>query len=91
MKKRKYEPYNYYKKFKLVYKEFVLFIKNGEYYMTYDRDAKIVSYICKCNFEKPSLAVSKWEFKDLLSVLHNEGLNVVLSGAKKCQEYYTGK
>lgn len=85
----KYNPLKYYKKFKRDYKEFVVFVKCGEYYYTYDADAKIVSYIFDGSNPQNYVRVKKDNFTKVVKVLLRNNLNVVLVGSKNTREYYT--
>lgn len=91
VKNRKYNSVRYYKKFKRDYLYFVLFIKDGSYYYTYDMDAKIMMYLYNDFDIDLRYRVYKEDFKDVLFKLHESGLNVVLAGWKKSQEFYTFK
>lgn len=88
---RKYSSIRNFKKFKRVYPYFVLFIKDGNYYYTYDADAKIMNYIFKGNMIKNEYKILKSDFKFVLEKLHDHGLNVVLAGWKNSREYYSEK
>ncbi len=88
---RKYNPIRYYKKFKGEYSEFVVFIKNGEFYQSYDADARIVAFVMNFCLSNNELKVSKYEFVNVLKKFHEAGLNVALAGSKNVREYYTDK
>jgi len=91
LKKRKYSSIRNYKKFKKEYLYFVLFIKDGSYYYTYDMDAKIMMYLYDDFDIELRYRIYKEEFKDVLLRLHENGLNVVLAGWKYANEFYTCK
>ena len=76
----KYSAIRNYKKFKKMYPNFVLFIKYGKYYYTYDADAKILMYLYGSYTENNSFRIEKEKFKSVLSKLLSSGLNVVLTG-----------
>lgn len=88
---RRYSVIRNYKRFKSQYPLFVLFIKYGEYYYTFDSDAKIMMYIFNVYREESSFRIDKNKFKGVLNILHERGLNVVLAGWKNAQEYYSYK
>ena len=87
----KYNPVKHYKNFKKEYLQFVVFIKNGKHYCTYDSDAKIVSYICNMPLVEESIKIPKEQFGEIVKVLHDNNLNVALAGSKNVSEYYTHK
>ena len=86
---RKYNTLRNYKNFKKVYREFVVFIKNGNYLCTYDSDARILMYLNKDYSETLKYSILKIDFKKIIKTLHDNNLNVVLCGYKKSSEYYT--
>lgn len=86
---RKYSVIRNYKKFKSEYKNFVLFIKCGDYYYTYDSDAKIMMYFYDTYRETASFRIEKIKFKSVLNYLLKNGINVVLAGWKNTREYYS--
>lgn len=88
---KKYNPIKHYKNFKKEYLEFVVFIKNGSYYCTYDSDAKIVSYVNGMPLVDGHIQIKKEQFSEMIKTLHKYGLNVVLAGSKNTNEYYTDK
>lgn len=88
--KKEYKPIRYYKKFKKDYLQFVVFIKGGQYYYTFDSDAKIMCYICHVSLlEGNYVKIKKSDFTDVLKMLHEVGLNVILAGYKNVDEFYT--
>ncbi len=80
-----------YKKFKKDYPSFVLFIKGGDYYYTFDSDAKIMMYVYENAHEKIEYKIEKNKFASVQARLHSLGLNVALAGWKLSSEYYTDK
>lgn len=86
-----YNPIRYYKKFKKEYLQFVVFVKCGSVYHTFDSDAKIVAYVDERTIEDGTVKIYKQEFLEVLKVLHEAGLNVVLVGSNKASEFYTSK
>lgn len=89
MLKKNYSVIRNYKKFKSIYPEFVVFIKCGEYYYTYDSDSRILMYLYQTFREDMSFRIEKNRFNSVLYKLHQNNLNVVLAGEKKANEYYT--
>lgn len=87
----KYNPIRYYKKFKSEYLQFVLFIKCGENYYTYDTDAKIAMHFSGKWTESVEYRIKKTDFASFVRILHYNNLNVVLAGSKNAREYYTDK
>ncbi len=73
----KYSAIRNYKKFKKMYPNFVLFIKYGKYYYIYEADTKILIYLYDSYTESNSFRMEKEKFKDVLSGLFSNGLNVV--------------
>lgn len=88
---KKYSAIRNYKKFKKDYSNFVLFIKCGEYYYTFDSDAKIMMYVYQDVKKDIVYKIEKINFTSVLTKLHNLGLNVALAGWKLSREYYTNK
>lgn len=87
-----YKPVKYYKKFKRDYLQFVVFVKCGAFYYTFDSDAKIMVYVCNYALnEDGSIKIKKEEFFSILKILHQNELNVILAGSKNVSEYYTDK
>ena len=87
----KYNALRNYKKFKKQYLHFVLFISHGQYYYTYDSDARIMMYLYKSYREPMSFRISKERFPEVLRLLLSNNLNVVVAGWKNAREYYTDK
>lgn len=88
---KEYSAIRNYKKFKREYVNFVLFIKAGSYYYTFDSDAKIMMYINNDVKEKMEYKIEKYKFTSTVAKLHSLGLNVVLAGWKLADEFYTDK
>lgn len=86
-----YNPIKYYKKFKKEYLQFVVFVKCGKIYQTFDSDAKIVGYIVDDRLFDGTVKIAKEDFAKILRKLHEAGLNVVLVGSKKRDKFYTSK
>ena len=86
---KKYNVIRNYKNFKKDYLYFVVFIKCKDYYYTFDSDAKIMMYLYDVYREDASFRIEKNKFKDVLSKLLDNGLNVVLAGWKVAREYYS--
>lgn len=87
---KRYSTIRNYKKFKSINQKFVVFIKSGDYYYTYDADAKIMMFIFKSyNYELNSFMIQKENFNKVLNILLNQGLNVILAGWKNSSEYYS--
>ncbi len=80
-----------YKKFKKDYPNFVLFIKGGDYYYTFDSDAKIMMYVYENAKDENEYKIEKSKFTSVQIKLHRLGLNVALAGWKLSQEFYTDK
>lgn len=88
---KQYSVIRNFKRFKSEYPYFVLFIKSGDYYYTFDSDAKIMMYLFDAYKEEVSFRIEKNRFKSVLNKLHENGLNVALAGWKLSQEFYTYK
>ena len=89
---KRYSIIRNYKKIKKYNQYFVVFIKCGEYYYTYDADAKIMMYIFnKFNYELNSFRIKKENFNKTVKVLLDNHLNVILAGSKNSREYYCDK
>lgn len=86
-----YSAIRNYKKFKKDYVNFVLFIKGGDYYYTFDSDAKIMMYVYQNVYEESEYKIEKSKFTSVQIKLHSLGLNVALAGWKLTQEFYTDK
>lgn len=91
MKSIGYSAIRNYKKFKKEYPYFMLFIKCGEYYYTFDSDARIMMYLYDSPSKEMDFRIEKREFEAVLFTLHAQGLNVVLAGSKITKEYYSSK
>ncbi len=89
--RRNYSVIRNYKKFKKEYPEFIVFIKCGKYYYTYDSDSRILMYLYDAFREDMSFRIEKDSFNDVLSRLLESNLNVVLAGSKVAREYYSSK
>lgn len=63
----------------------------GEYYYTFDSDAKIMMYLFNAHREEVSFRIDKQKFSLVLAVLLKNGLNVTLAGWKNSREYYSPK
>lgn len=90
-KNKEYSPIRNYKKFKKDYPYFVLFIKNKNYYWTFDSDAKIMMYLLKDYKDDLEYKINKEDFSKIVKMLHDIGINVALAGWKLVNEYYTDK
>ncbi|HBA37406.1 MAG TPA: hypothetical protein DCY94_01655 [Firmicutes bacterium] len=88
---KQYSVIRNYKKFKKDYTKFVLFIKGGDYYYTFDADAKIMMFLYDSRNPVLEYRIDKNEFTKVLVKLHSVGLNVVLAGWKLSNEFYTDK
>ncbi len=88
---RTYSTIRNYKKFKKDYVNFVLFIKGGDYYYTFDSDAKIMMYVYQNVHEDVFYTIARDEFTNVQIKLHSIGLNVALAGYKISKEFYTSK
>lgn len=86
---KRYNVIRNYKFFKSQYKYFVIFIKCGEYYYTFDSDAKIMMYLTNNYNGTHRFRILKEDFKTILSMLLSKGINVVLAGWKLTREYYS--
>ena len=88
---KKYSVIRNYKVFKKRYLYFLVFVKSGEYYYTFDSDAKIMMYIYDAFREDASFRIEKEKWPLVVSALLEQGLNVVLTGWKNAREYYATK
>lgn len=88
---KEYSAIRNYKKFKSEYVNFVLFIKKGDYYYTFDSDAKIMMYVYHDIKDELEYKIEKYRFTSVVTKLHSLGLNVVLAGWKLANEFYTDK
>lgn len=87
MKKRTLlNKYRYYKK---DYAKYLLLIKNKDKLITYDIDAKIVSYLFKIEYFN-ELILSKYLLDDLLVLKEKYHFNIAVVGPK-IREYYCSK
>ncbi len=75
--------YRYYKK---DYAKYLLLIKNKDKLITYDIDAKIVSYLFKIDYFD-ELILSKYLLDDLLVLKEKYHFNIAVVGSK-IREYY---
>lgn len=87
--KKDYSVIRNYKKFKKEYPKFIVFIKCGKYYYTYDSDSMIMMYLYKSFREDMSFRIEKDRFRIVLDRLLDNHLNVVLAGSKIAREYYS--
>ena len=87
MKKRK--PINKYRYYKKDYAKYLLLIKNKDKLITYDIDAKIVSYLFKIDYFD-ELILSKYLLDDLLVLKEKYHFNIAVVGPK-IREYYCSK
>ena len=87
MKKR--IPLNKYRYYKKDYAKYLLLIKNKDKLMTYDIDAKIVSYLFKIDYFD-ELILSKYLLDDLLVLKEKYHFNIAVVGPK-IREYYCSK
>lgn len=78
--------YRYYKK---DYAKYLLLIKNKDKLITYDIDAKIVSYLFKIDYFD-ELILSKYLLDDLLVLKEKYHFNIAVVGPK-IREYYCSK
>ncbi len=88
---KQYSVIRNYKKFKKDYPYFVLFIKGGDYYYTFDSDAKIMMYVYDVKNEETSFRIEKEKFTSVVKKLHSLGINAALAGWKISKEFYTDK
>lgn len=86
-----YNPIRYYKKFKKEYLEFIVFVKCGLYYYSYDADARMIYYCLGKDVYSNTFKIEKFQFQKILRILHEKNMNVVLVGSKNTREYYTEK
>ena len=82
-KKTSLNKYRYYKK---DYAKYLLLIKNKDKLITYDIDAKIVSYLFKIEYFN-ELILSKYLLDDLLVFKEKYHFNIAVIGSK-IREYY---
>lgn len=87
MKKR--TPLNKYRYYKKDYAKYLLLIKNKDKLITYDIDAKIVSYLFKIDYFD-ELILSKYLLDDLLVLKEKYHFNIAVVGPK-IREYYCSK
>ena len=87
MKKR--TPLNKYNYYKRDYAKYLLLIKNKDKLITYDIDAKIVSYLFKIEYFN-ELILSKYLLDDLLVLKEKYHFNIAVVGPK-IREYYCSK
>ena len=83
-----YNPSKLYKKHKVNYKQFILFIKNKNKYITYQNDSKILYYLTRYKTDEDTFIVNKKEFYLLVEILNENHLNVALAGKSIIKEYY---
>ena len=87
MKRR--TPLNKYRYYKKDYAKYLLLIKNKDKLITYDIDAKIVSYLFKIDYFD-ELILSKYLLDDLLVLKEKYHFNIAVVGPK-IREYYCSK
>ena len=87
MKKR--TPLNKYRYYKKDYAKYLLLIKNKDKLITYDIDAKIVSYLFKIDYFD-ELILSQYLLDDLLVLKEKYHFNIAVVGPK-IREYYCSK
>ena len=87
MKRR--TPLNKYRYYKKDYAKYLLLIKNKDKLITYDIDAKIVSYLFKIDYFD-ELILSKYLLDDLLVLKEKYHFNIAVVGSK-IREYYCSK
>ena len=85
-KKISLNKYRYYKK---DYAKYLLLIKDKDKLITYDIDAKIVSYLFKIEYFN-ELILSKYLLDDLLVLKEKYHFNIAVVGPK-IREYYCSK
>ena len=88
---KNYSVIRNYKKFKKTYLYFVIFIKCGSFYYTFDSDAKIMMYVFDTYRVDTSFRIEKYKWSNVVNTLLDNGVNVVLAGWKNAREYYTNK
>ena len=89
--RKKYNPLRNYKHFKKEYLYFVVFVRCGDVYYTFDADAKIMMYYFDKYRCEQSFMISKEKFNKVLRLLLSNGINVTLTGWKNAREYYSNK
>ena len=87
MKRR--TPLNKYRYYKKDYAKYLLLIKDKDKLITYDIDAKIVSYLFKIEYFN-ELILSKYLLDDLLVLKEKYHFNIAVVGPK-IREYYCSK
>ncbi len=81
------QKYNFYKK---NYAKYLLLLKKKDKLITYNIDAKIVSYLFKIHYQE-ELILDKILLTELLELKETYHFNIAVINNKKINEYYCSK
>lgn len=87
---KKYTPLNIYNFYKKDYSKYLLLIKEKDKLITFNIDAKIISYLFKIDFCE-EIILAKNLLDDLLELKEKYNFNIVVVNSKKIREYYCHK